>query len=158
MPLGGIGAGQFMYNVSGSFGPWMMKPGRYEERFLSQAAFHIREEVQGKEVKVRTLATADVMPAWKRLNVGDGDYYALFPRGWVTYKVFDTEVALQFCSPIIKDNYRETSLPVALFVTKVHNPLQVPAKRTRRVFTNCISSHLCSLRRIQIKRTRTSVN
>jgi hypothetical protein len=26
MPLGGIGAGNFMYNVSGSFGPWVMKP------------------------------------------------------------------------------------------------------------------------------------
>jgi uncharacterized protein (DUF608 family) len=128
MPLGGIGAGQFMYNVAGSFGPWIMKPGRYEERFLTQAAFHIREEVPGKEVKVRTLATDDVLPAWKRLDEGDGDYYALFPRAWVTYKVFDTEVALQFFSPIIKDNYRETSLPVAVFLAKVHNPLKVPAK------------------------------
>jgi uncharacterized protein (DUF608 family) len=128
MPLGGIGAGNFMYNVAGSFGPWMMKPGRYEERFLSQAAFHIREEVQGKEAKVRTLATSDVLPAWNKLNHGDGDYHALFPRGWVTYKVFDTDISLEFFSPIVKDNYRETSLPVAYFTVKVRNPLKVPAK------------------------------
>lgn len=128
MPLGGIGAGNFMYNVAGSFGPWMMKPGRYEERFLSQAGFHVREQVQGKEAKVRTLATDDVLPAWKRLDKGDGDYHALFPRGWVTYKVFDTDISLTFFSPIVKDNYRETSLPVAFFTMKVRNPLKVPAK------------------------------
>ena len=44
MPLGGIGTGGFMYNISGSFGPFYMKPSVYEERFLTQAAFHIREE------------------------------------------------------------------------------------------------------------------
>ena len=128
MPLGGIGAGNFMYNVAGSFGPWMMKPGRYEERFLSQAAFHIREEVPGKPATVRTLATDDVLPAWQRLNKGDGDYHALFPRGWVTYKVFETEVSLEFFSPIVKDNYRETSLPVAFFAVRARNPLKVPVK------------------------------
>jgi non-lysosomal glucosylceramidase len=128
MPLGGIGAGNFMYNVAGSFGPWIMKPSYYEERFLSQAAFHVREGVQGKQAKVRTLATDDVLPAWSRLNQGDGDYHALFPRGWVKYKVFDTDISLEFFSPIIKDNYRETSLPVASFTMKVRNPLQVPAK------------------------------
>jgi uncharacterized protein (DUF608 family) len=128
IPLGGIGAGNFMYNVAGSFGPWIMKPGRYEERFLSQAAFHIREQVQGKEAKARTLATDDMLPAWQRLNVGEADYHALFPRGWVTYNVFDTDISLRFFSPIVKDNYRETSLPVALFDMKVHNPLKVPAK------------------------------
>ena len=128
MPLGGIGAGNFMYNVAGSFGPWMMKPGRYEERFLWQAAFHFREEMPGKEVKLRTLATDDMLPGWKPLSQGDGDYYALFPRGWINYKVFETEVGLHFYSPIIKDNYRETSLPAACFLMKVRNPLSVPAR------------------------------
>jgi non-lysosomal glucosylceramidase len=62
------------------------------------------------------------------LNEGEADYYALFPRGWVTYNVFDTEVGSHFYSPIIKDNYRETSLPVAIFMMKVLNPLQIPVK------------------------------
>ena len=47
IPLGGIGAGNFMYNLCGSFGPWQLKAGRYEERFLPQAAFHVREEMAG---------------------------------------------------------------------------------------------------------------
>jgi uncharacterized protein (DUF608 family) len=128
IPLGGIGAGNFMYNLCGSFGPWHMKAGRYEERFLSQAAFHIREKVEGKDATVRTLATDDVLPAWPRLKPGEGDYYALFPRGWCTYKPFSTNISLQFFSPVIKDNYRETSFPAALFLFRIHNPLPGPAR------------------------------
>ena len=45
IPLGGMGAGNFMYNLCGTFGPWQLKVGRYEERFLPQAAFHFREQV-----------------------------------------------------------------------------------------------------------------
>lgn len=41
IPLGGIGAGNLMYNICGSFGPWIMKPGRYEERFPSQASVEL---------------------------------------------------------------------------------------------------------------------
>ncbi|HWH58612.1 MAG TPA: GH116 family glycosyl-hydrolase [Terriglobales bacterium] len=128
IPLGGIGAGNFMYNICGSFGPWIMKAGRYEERFLSQAAFHIWESVEGDEPIVRTLATHDVLSAWKRLDIGQADYHALFPKGWVTYRGFANEISMEFFSPIIKDNYRETSLPVGLFEFRVHNPLKKPTK------------------------------
>jgi non-lysosomal glucosylceramidase len=128
IPLGGIGAGNFMYNLCGSFGPWQLKTGRYEERFLSQAAFHVREEVVGGEVKARTLATEDVLPAWPRVKPGTGEYHALFPKGWCTYKEFSTEISMQFFSPVIKDNYRETSYPAALFLFKLHNPGNAKAK------------------------------
>ncbi len=121
IPLGGIGAGNFMYNLCGTFGPWQMKVGRYEERFLPQGAFHIREKVEGKDPTARTLATDDVLPAWNRLNPGEGDYYALFPRAWCTYKPFATSITLEFFSPLIKDNYRETSLPIALFRVRISN-------------------------------------
>jgi non-lysosomal glucosylceramidase len=128
IPLGGIGAGNFMYNLAGTFGPWMMKPGRYEERFLSQAAFHVREEVDGRPAVVRTLATDDVLPAWSRLEKGAADYYALFPRGWVAYRGFGTRIRLEFFSPIVKEDYRLTSLPVAVFVFDVENPLPSRAR------------------------------
>jgi uncharacterized protein (DUF608 family) len=128
IPLGGIGAGNFMYNLCGSFGPWQMKTGRYEERFLSQGAFHVWEKVEGKDATARTLATHDVLPAWARLKPAEGGYYALFPRGWCIYEPFETNISLQFFSPVIKDNYRETSLPVGLFLFKIHNPLQSVAK------------------------------
>lgn len=127
IPLGGIGAGNFMYNLCASFGPWQLKAGRYEERFLSQAAFHAREEMAGK-VNARTLATDDVLPAWPRLKPGEGEYCALFPKGWCSYKGFSSAISMQFFSPVIKDNYRETSYPVALFLFKVHNPAKTRAR------------------------------
>jgi len=127
IPLGGIGAGNFMLNLCGSFGPWRMKPGRFEDRFLSQAAFHIREEINGK-VTTRTLLTEDGLPTWQKLNNGDGDYYALFPRGWFTYNIFETDISLQYFSPIIKDNYKETSFPAAVFLFKISNPSTKKAK------------------------------
>ena len=128
IPVGGIGAGNFMYNLCGSFGPWHLKLGRYEERFLPQAAFHIREHVEGGATTVQTLATEDVLPAWPRLKPGAGDYYALFPRGWCTFKPFVTSVSLQFFSPVIKDNYRETSLSAAVFLFRIENRARTPAK------------------------------
>lgn len=87
VPLGGIGAGNFTYNIC-TFGPWQMKVGRYEERFLPQGAFHIREQVNGKGATARTLATDDVLAAWPRLQPGEAEYHALFPRGWCTYRPF----------------------------------------------------------------------
>jgi uncharacterized protein (DUF608 family) len=128
VPLGGIGAGNFMYNVCGTFGPWQMKVGRYEERFLPQGAFHIREQVKGKGAIARTLATDDVLAAWPRLQPGEAEYHALFPRGWCTYRPFETNIALEFFTPIIKDNYRETSLPASLFQFRIHNPLSSPVE------------------------------
>jgi non-lysosomal glucosylceramidase len=128
MPLGGIGAGTFMYNLCGSFGPWYMKPGRYEERFLRGAAFHIYERVGDDAAIVKTLATDDVLSAWDALERGEGDYYALFPRGWCTYKPFQTEITLTFFSPVIKDNYRETSFPVGVFLFHLANTGASPVR------------------------------
>lgn len=120
MPVGGIGTGSFMYNISGSFGPFHMKPGIYEERFLKQAAFHIREESKGK-VTAYTLATEDVLPAWNKLKTGDANYKALFPKATFDYDVFRSEVSLLYFSPVIRDNYKETSYPVGMFLFKVKN-------------------------------------
>ncbi|GHT48899.1 hypothetical protein AGMMS49982_01140 [Bacteroidia bacterium] len=127
MPLGGIGAGNFMYNLSGSFGPFQMKPGIYEERFLKQAAFHVREEIKGKAVSY-TLATEDVLPAWNKLNKGDAEYKALFPKATFDYKVFQSNISLLYFSPIIRDNYKETSYPVGMFLFKAKNDKAEAAK------------------------------
>lgn len=127
MPVGGIGTGSFMYNISGTFGPFYMKPGVYEERFLKQAAFHIREESNGK-VTGYTLATEDVLPAWNKLQVGDADYTALFPKASFDYNVFQSNISLLHFSPVIRDNYKETTYPVGVFLFKVKNEKPEPVK------------------------------
>ena len=39
------------------------------------------------------------LPAWPRLKPGEGEYSALFPKGWCSYKGFSTDISMQFFSP-----------------------------------------------------------
>lgn len=120
--LGGFGAGSFMYSISGSFGPWAMKCGAYDQWWLSKSAFHIRERIGSGREKVRTLATSPAVDTkWEKLKKGEADYYALQPKGWVTYDCFDLDISQKFFSPIIPDNYKETSYPVAVWQFKFSN-------------------------------------
>ena len=140
IPLGGIGAGSFMINQSGTFGPWYFGGSQstsYEVRALPQAAFHVREQVGKAPAQTRTLATdgpddttlpsirswEDPLPAWNSLDAGDGDYAALYPFGWMTYDddVFATDVSMRFYSPIIAGEAERSSLPVAYFDVQIEN-------------------------------------
>jgi len=120
--LGGFGAGAFMYNISGSFGPWADEVGEYSGDCLKQAAFHIYEK-NGEDTLVRCLATdPELLSAWEKLEVGDGTYYALHPRGWCVYDCFAGDIQTRFFSPIIAHNYQETSYPVAVWQFALSNP------------------------------------
>jgi non-lysosomal glucosylceramidase len=138
IPLGGVGAGAFHYNLFGTFGPWNMGGSQssnfWEMRTLPEAAFHIREEVEGAEAgpTVKTLATrhdniapqrnfGGVLPAWSPLSPGDGTYAALYPFGWTTYKVFQSNVSMRFWSPIVAGEDERTSMPVAFFDVELAN-------------------------------------
>lgn len=135
VPLGGVGAGSFMINQAGSFGPWdfggtnQNQGGsltQFEDRILPQAAFHIQEQV-GDAAPTTTTLVVNAAPwnqlpsAWNTLKVGDGDYSALWPFGWATYKPFATGVSMKFWSPIIAGNDQMTSMPVAYFDVRLAN-------------------------------------
>lgn len=150
IPLGGFGAGNFEYNITGTFGPWELVGGKLERRYLDTAAFHARVRVPeanapqgilaamaaGKQSNAvaKTLAAESKLSGSanqltsgfpNRLRIGSADYYALYPKGWVDYRDnFKAELCLEFFSPIIADNYRETSLPVAYFNYHAANPTQ----------------------------------
>jgi non-lysosomal glucosylceramidase len=121
--LGGFGAGSFMYNISGSFGPWADEVGEYRRTWLVGAAFHVYEK-KGDEVIVRCLSTEQfLMPeSWSLMQPGEGTYYALQPKGWWVYHCFRSQISSEFFSPIIPHNYRETSYPVAIWQFELSNP------------------------------------
>jgi len=141
VPLGGVGAGSFMINQSGTFGPWFFGGSQndsWEMRALPQAAFHVREQVGSGQPTVRTLAidgpqvkgtsgpVADrswesPLPAWNRLRPGEGSYAALYPFGWTSYTALKTDVSMRFFSPIVAGEDRRTSLPVAYFDVRLAN-------------------------------------
>jgi non-lysosomal glucosylceramidase len=135
--LGGVGAGSFILNDSGTFGPWnfggsQYSNGEYQTRILPQAAFHVREQLAGGPATVTTLATkgpqnvatrswGDPLPAWNLLGAGQGTYAALYPFGWISYSAFATDVSMRFYSPIVAGEDRRTSLPLVYFDLRVAN-------------------------------------
>ena len=136
IPLGGVGAGSFMINQCGTFGPWNMSGSQsaqfWEMRTLPQAAFHLREEGVGG-IAVKTLAVphnhialerrfGSVLPAWNQLKPGDGSYAALYPFGYITYNAFQSKVSMRFWSPIVAKEDERTSMPVAFFDMLLFNP------------------------------------
>jgi len=56
--------------------------------------------------------------------VGAGNYYAPFPKAWFDYDTakFPAHVVLEQFSPVIPNNYRESSYPVAVYRWHVDNP------------------------------------
>lgn len=138
LPLGGIGGGSFMLNQCGTFGPWNMggQPTveYWEQRTLTQAAFHVREEVVGGAgPTVKTLAVphdniapdrrlGTVLPAWNTLRPGDGTYSVLFPFAWMTYDSFQAKVSTKIWSPIVSNEDERSSMPVAFFEMLLSNP------------------------------------
>jgi non-lysosomal glucosylceramidase len=141
IPLGGVGAGSFMVNQAGTFGPWFFggsQDDSWEMRALPQAAFHVREQVGSAPATLRTLATngpqvtgtigpvpqrswESPLPAWNGLKPGEGTYAALYPFGWTSYTPFKTDVSMRFFSPIVAGEDRRTSLPVAYFDVRLAN-------------------------------------
>lgn len=146
LPVGGIGAGSFMINQCGTFGPWNMggmpTENYWEQRTLSQAAFHIREEYVGEPgSSVRTLAVphdsiapqrrlGTVLPAWTTLEPGQGSYAVLFPFAWLTYDGLMTKVTTKVWSPIVSNEDERSSMPVAFFEIDLSNPTAKPMALT----------------------------
>jgi uncharacterized protein (DUF608 family) len=144
IPVGGIGTGSFMLNLSGSFGPWHLDIGGddssgsrwgspansgFEQRFLSQAAFHVRLATSSQTV-TRALATEDLLPSWPVLEPGDGLYAALFPKAWFIYSDLPVPVALKQLTPFVARDERRSSLPGGLFQLAVANPTGQPVDVT----------------------------
>src|SRR6202041_435586 len=56
--------------------------------------------------------------------VGAGEYAALYPKSWYDYKweQFPAHVMLEQFSPVLPNNYRESSYPVAVYRWHAENP------------------------------------
>ena len=142
IPVGGIGTGAFMLNLAGSFGPWNFDIGGddsvgshwgsprdsgFEDRYLSQAAFHV-SVTTGAGTVTTALATEDLLPAWPLLETGEGLYAALFPKAWFVYEELPLPVALKQLTPFVARDYRRSSLPGGLFQLAASNPTNAPAQ------------------------------
>src|ERR1700739_2674138 len=129
-PVGGFGAGSFSRSYRGDFVRWHLKPGvhKYESIVGNQFAMYQKADgdAQGMaRVLMNGHPAGNDLSAWQwDYPVGAGDYYALYPKSWFDYRweKFPASVVLAAFSPILPDNYKETSYPVAVYRWHAENP------------------------------------
>jgi non-lysosomal glucosylceramidase len=129
-PVGGFGAGTFSRTYRGDFSRWHLKTGAHKYQMIPSNQFAMFQQVEGSpqgvaQVLAATHPEQSVLTSWKwDYPVGAGDYYALYPKSWYDYRwdKFPAHVVLEQFSPILPNNYRETSYPVAVYRWHADNP------------------------------------
>ena len=129
-----IWVGHFFQKLPRCFARWHIKAGvhKYVPVYSNQfAMFQQNEgEAQGTARVLMTDHPSDrTLTAWQwDYPVGAGEYAALYPKSWYDYKwnQFSAHVVLEQLSPVLPDNYRETSYPVAIYRWYAENRTSKP--------------------------------
>ena len=129
-PVGGFGAGTFSRSYRGDFVRWHIKAGVHKYEMVSGNQFAMFQKSEGDAAGVASVLMDGhpkdkVLSSWQwDYPVGAGDYYALYPKSWFDYRweKFPAHVVLEQFSPILPDNYKETSYPVAVYRWHAENP------------------------------------
>jgi non-lysosomal glucosylceramidase len=131
MPLGGFGAGCIGRSPRGEFNLWHLDAGEHTFRNAGACQFSVYEYTEGGTAQAYAMATEPPtdgsLESWQWYPSEKGTYAALYPRSWYNYKdVFKVELTCEQFSPIIAQNYQETSYPVAIFEWSAYNPTDEP--------------------------------
>jgi non-lysosomal glucosylceramidase len=129
-PVGGFGAGTFSRTYRGDFARWHMKGGVHKYQTLWADQFAMFQRSEGETRGIAQVLTAghpqgDALKSWAwDYPIGAGDYRALYPKSWFDYRwdKFPAHVVLEQFSPILPDNYKESSYPVAVYRWHADNP------------------------------------
>ena len=129
-PVGGFGAGTFSRTYRGDFARWHIKAGVHKYVSVPGNQFAMFQQVAGEPQGVAQVLTNDhpkngELSSWKwDYPIGAGDYAALFPKSWFDYKYdkFPAHVVVEQFSPVLPDNYKESSYPVAVYRWHAENP------------------------------------
>ncbi|MBW4540867.1 MAG: bile acid beta-glucosidase [Myxacorys chilensis ATA2-1-KO14] len=135
MPLGGFGAGCIGRSHGGDFNLWHIDGGEHVFQSMPACQFSVFEQV-GEQTQAYALSTnppeEGTLEQWRwypasQAEATTGTYHALYPRSWFAYEnVFKATLTCEQFSPIIADNYQETSYPVAVFQWTAHNSTDAP--------------------------------
>jgi non-lysosomal glucosylceramidase len=129
-PVGGFGAGTFSRTYRGDFARWHIKAGVHKYLSVPANQFAMFQQAAGESQGVAQVLTNDhpkngELSSWKwDYPVGAGEYAALFPKSWFDYRwdKFPAHVVLEQFSPVLPDNYKESSYPVAIYRWHAENP------------------------------------
>jgi non-lysosomal glucosylceramidase len=128
VPLGGMGGGSIGRGWRGDFRRWMMRPGKFFYKSVFADQFSLFVQRPGGPAQALALFPGrpedGTLPAWNwGMDPACATYYGLFPRAWTTYEnpLPGVRLTCRQVSPVIPNNYRETSYPEAVFVWTVEN-------------------------------------
>jgi len=127
LPIGGFGSGSIGRTYRGDFARWHIKPGVHIYGRLPANQFSIYWRLEGQKGRARVLNPDKASGGLKKWNRGmkdvQGCYSALYPFAWYSYKVQDLplDIVLKEFSPVIPNNYRESSYPVGIFAWRIKN-------------------------------------
>ncbi|KAF8394139.1 hypothetical protein HHK36_020345 [Tetracentron sinense] len=131
VPLGGMGSGNISRGFRGEFRHWQIIPGLCETSPVMANQFSIfisREGGNKSYASVLAPGQQEVLgksrdqgiSSWGwNLSGQHSTYHALFPRAWTIYDGEpdpELKISCRQISPFIPHNYRESSLPTAVFV------------------------------------------
>ena len=136
LPIGGFGSGSIGRTYRGDFARWHLKVGVDKYSSVAPDVFAAYEQEEGGQPAAVVLragkpAGKQSLPAWNwSYPAGAGKYYALFPKAWFAYDYsgFPVQLSCEQFSPILPNNYRETSYPVGVFVWRAKNTGTKPVK------------------------------
>ena len=131
-PVGGLGAGTLSRSYRGDFVRWHLKAGIHKYQSVPANQFSVFMKSEGASHGVAEVLCAgkpkmDSLASWNwNYPVGAGEYAALYPKAWFDYKAPELPVhlVLEQFSPILPDNYKESSYPVAVYNWYASNDTQ----------------------------------
>lgn len=132
-PVGGFGAGTFSRSYRGNFERWHIKAGVHKYQNVPANQFAVFAQQEGGEPVSMVLSTGkpqgSALSSWNwSYPAGDGEYAAVYPKSWFAYQTsqLPVKLTLEQFSPVLPNNYKETSYPVALYNWYAENPSDKP--------------------------------
>ncbi|CAG4974270.1 unnamed protein product [Parnassius apollo] len=128
-PIGGIGGGTIGRGYKGEFCRFQLCPGIYEYVTIPECQFIINIRNAKHETIFQSVLSTYRKPkkapaSWEwKLNGSECEYTALYPRAWTTYDLskYGVRLVCRQISPVIPHNYKDSSLPCAVFVFSAQN-------------------------------------
>ena len=129
-PVGGFGSGTFSRTFRGDFARWHMKAGVHKYAPVYANQFAVFQQIEGEAHGVAKALMTDhpmggTLASWQwDYPIGAGEYAALYPKAWYDYRwnQFPAHLVLEQFSPLLPNNYRESSYPVAVYRWHAENP------------------------------------
>ncbi|CAG9578874.1 unnamed protein product [Danaus chrysippus] len=128
-PIGGIGGGTIGRGFKGEFCRFQLYPGVYEYVTVPECQFIVNIRDAKKETIFQSVLSTyskpkKVLPSWEwNIKGADCEYTALYPRAWTSYDLtkYGIKLICRQISPVIPHNYKDSSLPCAVFVFSAKN-------------------------------------